>query len=68
MSHIVVMFGMYLCSPAAGACDMVFNEGGRMRRPPGMSAGSSTTTIPPGQVRYPSTFRWNPRRAEWAAQ
>jgi hypothetical protein len=27
MSHIVVMFGMYLCSPAAGACDMVFNEG-----------------------------------------
>jgi hypothetical protein len=27
MSHVVVMFGMYLCSPAAGSCEMVFNEG-----------------------------------------
>ena len=27
MSSIVVMFSMYLCSPAAGACDIVFNEG-----------------------------------------
>ena len=27
MSHVVVMFSMYLCSPAAGACDIVFNEG-----------------------------------------
>jgi hypothetical protein len=27
MSHIVVMFAMYLCSPTAGACDIVFNEG-----------------------------------------
>jgi hypothetical protein len=27
VSHIVTMFAMYLCSPAAGACDIVFNEG-----------------------------------------
>ncbi len=27
MSGIVVMFSMYLCSPAAGVCDIVFNEG-----------------------------------------
>jgi hypothetical protein len=27
MSHIVVMFATYLCSPAAGSCDIVFNEG-----------------------------------------
>lgn len=27
MSSIVVMFGMYLCSPAAGSCELVFNEG-----------------------------------------
>jgi len=27
MSHIVAMFATYLCTPAAGACDLVFNEG-----------------------------------------
>jgi hypothetical protein len=27
VSHIVVMFAMYLCRPEAGACDLVFNEG-----------------------------------------
>lgn len=27
MSHIVVMFGMYLCSSSAGDCELVFNEG-----------------------------------------
>ena len=27
MSSIVVVFGMYLCSSAAGDCEMVFNEG-----------------------------------------
>ena len=27
MSHVVTMFAMYLCSPAAGACDVVLNQG-----------------------------------------
>src|ERR1700733_10396228 len=70
---VVVMFSQVSLQPRGRACDMVFNEGepafcdvnwSQLHQTDIERPTEKAAMIPPGPVRYPNTFRSNPRRAK----